>query len=79
LDQKKFYNRETIAALNYKMQQMSLISHPLYAAKIIFPFLNSRISAKHDKVDELSANGEILLKGIISLLYNLLDLLHAIP
>ena len=40
---------------------------PVYATQIITPFLNSIISAKHDKVYRLSANGEILLKGIVSL------------
>ena len=34
---------------------------------MISPFLNSRISANHEKVDELlaNANGEILIKGIV--------------
>jgi hypothetical protein len=31
-------------------------------------FLNSRISANHDKVEELSANHEILINGIVPLL-----------
>ena len=39
----------------------------LYATQINNPFLNSRISANHYKVDELSANGELLIKGIVSL------------
>ena len=30
---------------------------PLYATSLIIPFLNSRISANHDKVERLSANG----------------------
>ena len=44
--------------LNYEIQQMSF-----YATQIIHPFLNSRISANHDKVEGLLANGEILIKG----------------
>ena len=38
------------------------------ATKIISPFLNSWISANHDKVERLSENGEILKKGSVSLL-----------
>ena len=41
---------------------------PFYATQIINHFLNSRISANLDKVDALSANGETLIKGIVSLL-----------
>ena len=40
-----------------------------YAAQIINPFLNSWISANHEKVERLSANSEIIVKGIVSLLY----------
>ena len=52
---------------------MTLISPPphflpFYATQIIKPFLNSMISANHDKVKELSANGEMFIKGIVSLL-----------
>ena len=36
-----------------------------YATQIISPFINSKISTNHDKVDGLSANGE---KGIVFLL-----------
>ena len=36
---------------------------PFYATQIIDSFLNSMISAHHDKVGEHSANGEILIKG----------------
>ena len=54
-----------------------------YASQIIIPFLNSRTSANHDKVDGLSANGEIFIRGLflycrISLLmpcYSRLDIL----
>ena len=35
-------------------------SLPFYATQIINPILNSRISANHDKVQGLLANGEIL-------------------
>ena len=38
--QKRFYNRETIAALNYEIQKMSFIPPiPLYATQLINPFL----------------------------------------
>ena len=39
-----------------------------FPSQIINPFLNS---ANHNKVEQLLANGEILIKGIVSLLYNL--------
>ena len=55
---KRFYDRETIAASNYEIR---------YATQIINPFLNSRISDNHDKVGELSANSEILIKEIVYL------------
>ena len=44
--------------LNYEIQQMSFIPdpHPLYATQIFNPFLNSSISANHDKVERLSGN-----------------------
>ena len=63
--QKRFYDRETIAALNYN----KCLSYPLSfnATQIINPFLKLRISANHDKVEELLANDEILLKRIVSL------------
>ena len=35
---KRFYNRETIAALNYEIQQMHFIL-PFYATQIAHPFL----------------------------------------
>ena len=35
---------------------------------VINPFFNSKISAKHDKVERLSANGEILITGIGTIL-----------
>ena len=67
--QKRFFNRETIAALNYEMQQMSFIPpFPFYPTKIINSFLNSSISANHDKVDRLLNNGQIHIKRIVSLL-----------
>ena len=50
---KRFYNRETIASLNYKIQQMSFIPLPFYATQIIKPFLNSIVLANHDKADWL--------------------------
>ena len=34
--------------------------------QIVNPFVISRISANHDKVGGLSANGEILIMGIVS-------------
>ena len=39
-----------------------------YASQIIDRFLNSRISTDHNEADGLSANSEILMKGIVSLL-----------
>jgi hypothetical protein len=48
------------------MQQVSLMPP--------FPSMqlnNSRISANHDKEDGLSADGDIFIRGIVSLLYNL--------
>ena len=41
---------------------------PFYATQIINPFLNSRISANHDKVEGHSAKGEILIKEIDTIL-----------
>ena len=65
----KFYNRETIAASNYKIQQISF--SPLLCSSNNQPFswFNdlSQFKANHDKVDWLSANSEIPLKGIVSL------------
>ena len=41
---------------------------PFYATQIINPFLNSWVSANHDKVEENSANnGEFLKNGIETL------------
>ena len=54
--QKRFYIRETIAALNYEILQMSHTPLPFYAAQINTPFLISRISANHNKEERLSAN-----------------------
>ena len=41
---------------------------PFYATYTISPILNSRISGNHDKVERHSANGEILIKEIVTLL-----------
>ena len=65
---KRFYNRETFAWLNYKKCLSYL---PFHLSQIIYPFLNSSISSNHNRVERLSANGEIFIKGIASLLYNL--------
>ena len=46
---------------------MSVISLPAYTTQIINPFPNSTIQANYDKVDGLSANDEILNRGIVSL------------
>ena len=64
--QKRFNYRETIATLNYEVQQITF-----NATQIINPFINSRISANYDNVEGLLANGEIIIKGIVSLFYNL--------
>jgi hypothetical protein len=69
--EKRFHNKETITAFNYKMEQTPFkppFPSPAYATKIINPFLNSMILANHDQVERLSANVEILIKGIVSLL-----------
>ena len=57
---------KTVAALNYEIQPMSFIT--FYEAQIINFYLNSMISPNHDKVDGISANCEILIKWIDSLL-----------
>ena len=46
---------------------------PPFSSKklLINPFLNSRISTEHDKVEGHLANGEIIIKGIETLLWNL--------
>ena len=64
--QKIFYNRETITTLNFEVQQITF-----NVTQIIDPFINSRISANHDNVEGLLANGEIITKWIVSLFYNL--------
>ena len=64
--EKIFYNKETIAALNYEIHTPN--SCP---SMQLNPFLKSRISDNHDKVDGLSANFEILIKVIVSLLLHL--------
>ena len=67
-EQKRFYNRETIAALNYEIRQMSFI-HPLHSMQLEFNiFLNLMVSANHYKGEGLSANGKIFIKRIVSLL-----------
>ena len=55
------------------MKYVKFLSYPLpfCATQINNPFLNSWISANHDKVEILFSNDEILIKGIVSLLYNL--------
>ena len=63
---KRFYDRGTIATLNYEIKQISSIPLHFYETQIINPFLNFRISANHDKDNGLSANGKILKKGIVS-------------
>ena len=37
---------------------------PFYANQLSNPFLNSKISANHDRVDGLLAKGKILVKGL---------------
>ena len=62
IQKKGFYNRETIAVLNYEIQQMSFIyayPHPFFATIIIKPFFISRISVNHDKVERLLANAMV--------------------
>ena len=54
-----------MATFNYE-NTPNVFNTPLhfYSTQIIRPFLNSRISARHDKVDGHPANGEILIKGL---------------
>ena len=61
-----FYNRETIAKLNYEICTVKVF--PFYTNQIICPFPNSRISANHVKDERLSANCEILIKENFTLL-----------
>jgi hypothetical protein len=49
---------------------------PFFATQITITFLNSRISANNDKVEGLSANREICIKVIVSLLQNLFSHHH---
>ena len=63
-----YHDRISIAAWNYEIQKMSFIPLPFYVTQIITNFLNSRILANQDKVEGYSANCEILIKGIVSLL-----------
>ena len=65
--QKRLYGRETIEASNYEKHHMYFISLTFYAVEVINPFLNSRISANRDKVDGVSAYGEILIPLNVSL------------
>ena len=69
LEKNRFYNRETIAAWNYQIHQMSLI-YPLtlYATKTIKPFLYLRISANHYKGEVKS----IYKKDCVSIVKSLL-------
>ena len=64
------YKRDFIVEkyLHVVLWNISNIPLPFYATQIINIFLNSSITANHDKVDWLSANGEIFIKGIVSLL-----------
>ena len=65
---KKILNNETIAALNYPNTTNSFqFPLPLYATQIINPFCNSRISESGKTFNQ--CNGEILVKGIVSLWY----------
>ena len=57
-NQKSFYNRETIAAFNYEIFNRKCLSHE---TQIINSFLYSRISANHDWMQGLLANGENLI------------------
>ena len=55
---------------NYELKTANVFHtpHPFNAYQIISPFLKSRVRANHDKVERLSVNGEILIKGIVILL-----------
>ena len=61
----KFYNKETIITSNYEIHQMSYITpFPSSKSNNNPLLLKSMISANHDKVEGLSANCEILIKGL---------------
>ena len=53
-------NRISIVAWIYEETNVFHTFFPLYATQTIDPFLNSRISSNHDKMEEHSPNGEFL-------------------
>ena len=60
--QKRLYNRETIAAINYDLEQMSFIpSFSSLQLKWLTLFSIQGSKPINDKVKGLSANGEILI------------------
>ena len=63
--EKRFYNRETNSATLCLIKQMTI--KPIYATKIINPFVNSMISANHEKRGGIPANLEILIPLIVPL------------
>ena len=62
----RFYDRETCWVELWNKSNVSQI--PFYAPKIVHPFITSILSDNHEKAEELSANGEILIMVIVSLL-----------
>jgi len=60
------------------MMKYKNVFHAVPATQVNSPFLNSRTLANNDKVERLSANLEILIKGIVSLLWNLFYLLFVL-
>ena len=66
-------NLDFIKRINFHVESFNAAnvfhtpSLPFYAINMINPLLNSRISTNHDKVEGHSANGEILIKGKVSL------------
>ena len=66
---KEILKRETFASLNYEKHKMSF-THPSSLLCNLNNYTSSyfRILSNHDKLKGLSANGEILIKRIVSLL-----------
>ena len=56
--QKIFYNKETIAELNYEIHKMSFIP-PFYATKMFNLFLTLRISDNREKIGGHSDNEKV--------------------
>ena len=75
--QKRLYNRETIAALNYEIQQISLITpFLLYATQIINLIINSKSSTNHNKMKDFQPLCNPYKEDCISIVESLLNKLY---